>query len=769
MKTVRLSIVSKWMVAIAVWLPCVMCAQSGTSPLFVERPKVGLVLSGGGARGAAHVGAIRLIEELQIPVDYVAGTSMGAIIGALYAIGYTADEMDSLLMTRDWRVLLSNSVPRSMQPYALREDEQHYQVNIPYENSTRTENSARYRDAGIRVGRHSSRFPKVLARPGLIDGNNLLNEFADLTFAYHDSVSYDVFPRPFACVATDLVTGNAVVLDRGYLAESMRASMSIPGVFYPIYKGSQVLVDGGVVNNYPVDVAHRMGAEIIIGVDLNTGPTMAAELHSFPRIFERLIGTMGSDLRRHNVESTDVLIAPMVGDYPVMGFDSVRLDQLVDIGYEAALQCRPQLEALKERMGIYAAPVVESETVLPSPLTASSDTFVLGSISVVGYDRTEMLDLLSQYGISEGRIISGDDMSLAVEGIYGLGTFSSVQYHLSDQEPYALEMLVVPNPYNQIQLGFRIDSEEAAAALFSMGINELRLSGPKLDLTMRLSANPWVKAHVAYAWCGGPQVNASVKYWFSDVNRFYEHSAHAFDYHYYGSDLFLSDLLSRAYDLRLGARYDHFLVRGLRHDELPARSYADTGDRDSYVGLYVSLRDDLFDAAYLPTSGYAYGVEAAYSMNNRKHSCFGTLQADASAAFPLTRTTVLQPAVYMRMLWGGDVPSVYANSLGGYLPGRYMRQQIPFVGLTGCEFMQRQLAVLRLDVRQQLVPDFYLSAIANYAYSTDRLRSPLEGKGLWGLATGLTYSTTVGSLSFYTHWSDAHHRFGAYVSFGYAF
>ena len=769
MKTVRLSIVSKWMVAIAVWLPCVMCAQSGTSPLFVERPKVGLVLSGGGARGAAHVGAIRLIEELQIPVDYVAGTSMGAIIGALYAIGYTADEMDSLLMTRDWRVLLSNSVPRSMQPYALREDEQHYQVNIPYENSTRTENSARYRDAGIRVGRHSSRFPKVLARPGLIDGNNLLNEFADLTFAYHDSVSYDVFPRPFACVATDLVTGNAVVLDRGYLAESMRASMSIPGVFYPIYKGSQVLVDGGVVNNYPVDVARRMGAEIIIGVDLNTGPTMAAELHSFPRIFERLIGTMGSDLRRHNVESTDVLIAPMVGDYPVMGFDSVRLDQLVDIGYEAALQCRPQLEALKERLGIYAAPVVESETVLPSPLTASSDTFVLGSISVVGYDRTEMLDLLSQYGISEGRIISGDDISLAVEGIYGLGTFSSVQYHLSDQEPYALEMLVVPNPYNQVQLGFRIDSEEAAAALFSMGINELRLSGPKLDLTMRLSANPWVKAYAAYAWCGGPQVNASVKYWFSDVNRFYEHSAHAFDYHYYGSDLFLSDLLSRAYDLRLGARYDHFLVRGLRHDELPARSYADTGDRDSYVGLYVSLRDDLFDAAYLPTSGYTYGVEAAYSMNNRKHSCFGTLQADASAAFPLTRTTVLQPAVYMRMLWGGDVPSVYANSLGGYLPGRYMRQQIPFVGLTGCEFMQRQLAVLRLDVRQQLVPDFYLSAIANYAYSTNRLRSPFEGKGLWGLAAGLTYSTTVGPLSFYTHWSDAHHRFGAYVSFGYAF
>ena len=144
----------RFFATVCVVLLCVvpMCyAQQGGDVTGAERPKVALVLSGGGARGAAHVGVIRLIEEMQIPIDYVAGTSMGAIIGALYSIGYTADEMDSLLMAQDWKLLLSNNVPRFMLPYAQRMAEQNYQVNVPYVNNVRTESNARYRDAGIKV------------------------------------------------------------------------------------------------------------------------------------------------------------------------------------------------------------------------------------------------------------------------------------------------------------------------------------------------------------------------------------------------------------------------------------------------------------------------------------------------------------------------------------------------------------------------------------------------------------------------------------------
>ena len=168
--------------ALALWVSVVSsCFAAQGDDTLSLRPKVGLVLSGGGARGAAHIGVIRLIEEMQIPVDYVVGTSMGAIIGALYAIGYTPDEMDSLMMIQDWKMLLSNDESRQLQPYDLRVAKKKFQVNIPYEKSVFTENSVHYRDAGLKIRRSSLQaFPKVLARPGLIDGRNLMNVFTDL-------------------------------------------------------------------------------------------------------------------------------------------------------------------------------------------------------------------------------------------------------------------------------------------------------------------------------------------------------------------------------------------------------------------------------------------------------------------------------------------------------------------------------------------------------------------------------------------------------------
>lgn len=773
MKRIRLSVLVTYI--------CVMCvcnAQQNVENIFVERPTVALVLSGGGARGAAHVGVIRLIEEIGIPVDYVAGTSMGAIVGALYALGYTADEMDSLLMAQDWRRLLSNNVPRVMQPYAQREAERHYQISIPYENTVRMGASPRYRDAGIKVqGNSGKAFPKVLARPGIIDGQNLMNVFSELTIAYHDSIDYAELPRPFACVATDLVTGEAVVLDKGYIAESMRASMSIPGVFYPIYRGDQVLVDGGVVNNYPVNVARDMGADIVIGVDLNTGQTTAEELHSFAGIFERLIGTMGTELRYRNMADTDILILPDVGDYPVMGFDTLRLSRLIDIGYVTALQSKETLQALKARLDDYISPLPllsDKGPDLGNPQTLlrlEEMRRLLTHIEVNGTDRASMLVLLAQNGIEEGGTFDETTLTNAIERIYGSGAFSAIQYHLTGSGPYTLELNVTPMPYNQVGVGLRVDSEDAAAALLSVGINRQKPSGPKLDLTTRLNINPWVEAHAAYAWHGMPQLNATLKYWFSDVNRFYSRSEHTFNYHYYGSDIYFSNLLSRNYDLRLGARYDNFMVHDLYREEFPELGYTNTKSQDSYIGMYVSLSNELFNTPYLPTHGYAYGASIAYNIDcsNYNTSNFWSIQADGSAAMPLGRHTVIQPTAYMRMLLGGNTPFIYGNAMGGYLRGRYLRQQLPFVGFTGCEFMKDKLAILRLDLRQQLLSQLFLTATVNYAYSTDGPFLSGEADHIWGIGAGLTYSTTAGPLSVNGYWSDMHHRFGAYLSFGYDF
>lgn len=700
------------LIAASVWLCEAPMTYAGTyNDTLPTRPKVGLVLSGGGARGSAHVGVIRLLEEMDIPIDYVVGTSMGAIVGGLYAIGYTADDMDSLMMTQDWKTLLSNDVPRRQQPYIQRVARRQYQVNLPFEKRSLTENSVYYRDAGIKVRRSSLQtFPKVLARPGLIDGQNLMNEFRKLTSPYGDSVSYDVFPHTFACVAADLVTGKEVVLKQGILAESMRASMSIPGVFYPIYKGNQVLVDGGVVNNYPVNVARDMGADIIIGVEVNTATISAWELQSFASIFERLIGTLGSDLHEQNVVDTDILIRPRVKQFPVMGFDTVNLRQLIGIGYRTALLSREQLDSLKHNLSSYSKDSVEHATRVPAAFSVP--------VKAEGEER-----VLSRY------------------------------------------------PTNQVALGLRLDSEDAGAALLSIALERMRPKGMECNLTTRLSINPWVEARASYTWSNGPKVNIAARYRFTDVNRFYDKNIYALNYNLYGGEVWFSELLSRNYDLRVGMRYDHFAVHELVRSETSAYSYTDTESHESYVALYARLQDDKFDVPYFPTRGYAYGVEGAYYMRDRSlvGTHFGELQGIFSVVAPWGHSTALIPALYTRHLIGGHIPLIYSNAMGGYLPYRYLCQQFPFVGFVGSEFMERNLTILRAEIRQCLFADIYASGIINYAYSADNLLDHAYSKEVWGVALQLAYDTTIGPLALCAHWSDIYHKFGLYFSLGFEF
>lgn len=677
----------------------------------ITRPKVGLVLSGGGARGAAHVGVIRMLEELDIPIDYVVGTSMGAIVGGLYAIGYTARDMDSLMMAQDWKTLLGNDMPRRQQPYAQRMARRQYQVNLPFEKRVFNENSVYYRDAGIKVRRSSLQtFPKVLARPGLIDGCNLLNEFSKLTYPYIDSVSYDIFPHAFACVATDLVTGKEVVFRQGRLAESMRASMSIPGVFYPIYKDNQVLVDGGVVNNYPVNVARDMGADIIIGVEVNTTTISVHELQSFASIFERLIGTLGNDLHEQNVVDTDILIRPRVKQFPVMGFDTINLRQLIDIGYRTAMSNKEQLDSLK----LYLSSFHEENSVREIPKMNHNSALTKGGM--------------------EGCCPS-------------------------------------EHPANQVALGLRLDSEDAGAVLLNIAFEQMKLKGVEGNLITRLSINPWAEARMSYAWDNGPRVNVAGRYRFTDVNRFYDKNIYAINYNLYGGEMWFSELLSRNYDLRVGMRYDHFSVHELARNEGSTYSYTDTESHESYVAFYTLLQNDKFDISYFPTRGYAYGIEGGYYMKVRSSSGthFGELQGMFSAVAPLGRSTALIPTLYTRHLIGRHIPLIYSNAMGGYLPHRYLRQQFPFVGFVGSEFMESNLSISRLELRQRLFPDIYASGIVNYAYSTDNLLDYSSGKGIWGVALQVAYDTTIGPLALCAHWSDLYHRIGLYFSFGFEF
>ena len=226
------------------------------------RPKVGLVLSGGGAKGAAHIGVLKYLEENGIPIDYIAGTSMGSIVGGMYALGYSADEILAIISSVDWNRLISNDVERRNISFGKKADKGSHLLTIPFSFGTkRDKDKESFRSRTFR-----NSLPK-----GVISGDNLINLFNSLSVGYSDSLSFGKLPIPFICIATNMMNGEADILNKGLFAKSLRASMAIPVLFDPVKIGENLYADGGLVSNFPVEQCRAMGADYIIGVSMSPG------------------------------------------------------------------------------------------------------------------------------------------------------------------------------------------------------------------------------------------------------------------------------------------------------------------------------------------------------------------------------------------------------------------------------------------------------------------------------------------------------------------
>ena len=273
----------------------------GTPPAMGARPKVGLALSGGGARGVAHIGVLKVLEERRIPVDYIAGTSMGSIVGGLYASGMSAQELETLVTRIDWADAFSDWIPRKDRSFRRKRDDDLYLVkNKPG-------------ISGLRL-----KFP-----PGIIDGQKIDLLLKRCSLPVVGVRDFDDLAIPFRAVAADLVTGEAVVLGRGDLALAMRASMSIPIVFAPREVDGRLLADGGISKNLPIDVVRGMGADIVIAVDISTPLQNREQLQSVLAITDQLTGIMTRrdvDEQIASLSEDDVFIQPDLGDITTASF-----------------------------------------------------------------------------------------------------------------------------------------------------------------------------------------------------------------------------------------------------------------------------------------------------------------------------------------------------------------------------------------------------------------------------------------------------------------
>ncbi len=286
-----------------------------------QRPKVGLVLSGGGARGLAHIGVIRWLEEHRVPVDLVAGTSMGGLVGGIYATGADSSEMMGLIDTIDWALVLSTDTPYPQKAFRRKEDAREAPTTL---------------ELGLRDG--------IKLPPGLDAGHQVGLVLDRIAFPYSGLDSFDQMPTPFACVAVDLESGDEVVFRDGRLAEALRSTMSYPGWFSPVRSGDRVMIDGGVLNNLPTDVVLEMGADVIIAVDLGMLASEQAPFDSIVGVLNRTLSVMMRNSTDRNAALADTLITPDVSAFGFTDFDDAA--ELESIGYEAAEARAAELETL---------------------------------------------------------------------------------------------------------------------------------------------------------------------------------------------------------------------------------------------------------------------------------------------------------------------------------------------------------------------------------------------------------------------------------------
>ena len=286
--------------------------------------KLGLVLSGGGAKGFAHIGVLKVFEEENIPITLITGNSIGTIVGALYSIGYSAQDIEEFTKEQDWNVLLTDGVQRRHKSRFKQEFEQKYFLKL-----------------GINKGDKKLSFPS-----GLIVGNNILNVFCGVTADLNDNIDFSELPIPFACVAYNLETGKEEVLNKGYLAKAMLSSMAFPGVFSPVKIEDMKLLDGGIINNFPVDVAKDMGADIIIGVDLQQKKGEGSQFESVATIFKEIVSKIEEDKHNENVELADIVINPNLEGIATFDFKDNIIDSLIKKGEMAAREQLPKIKKL---------------------------------------------------------------------------------------------------------------------------------------------------------------------------------------------------------------------------------------------------------------------------------------------------------------------------------------------------------------------------------------------------------------------------------------
>ena len=653
-------------------------------PVAGERKKVAVVLCGGGAMGTIHIGALKVLEEAGMPIDMVTGTSMGSIIGGMYAVGYDAADIESIVNSMDWGDILRDRLSMRNQTLDERERQNIYLFDYRLFLDKSQDTLAGGFIRGINVEktlRHYLRQP--------------------------EDIDFKALPRPFGCIATDLVTDSEVVLDHGSLPRAIRASMAVPGVFAPVRMDPYILVDGGTKNNFPADLARKMGADIVIGVRTDLG--LNDKYYSTSDILERSVGADIHNRSDENDKYCDLIIHVPVRGYSAAHFYNSAIKALIKRGEEATRAQMDSIMILKRMAGV------------PDDYRPEYSIIHLSDV-----DNT-----------TAGKLVNEENAKNSIKA----------------------------------SVGARYDNEELVAAQIGATYYFGNKLDKTLDLTLRLGKRTMGRLAWNMIPKPHRKIGLSYEIWHEDIDLYqgkHRSDAIKFIYQKANATLFSFDALNLNVDLGIAwEHYHHYDVLNSAYSvsEFLKNEYyfnyharAQYNSEDHWYFTHTGMRAEALYAYY--TDNFAQWKD---------HAGFSEVSARWRMTMPLTSTTHLQPMIYGRMLFGKDIPATAMNMLGGNRGGIYYAQQLPFSGFGHCHVMDKNVLVAGLKVQQRLFKEHYIMVKGHVAQQNNKLGDIFDGKPIWGTQIGYAYNSILGPLGGSLSWSNFTKQVSIYINLGFEF
>ena len=697
-------------------------AQNDQTP-----PKIGLVLSGGGARGFAHIGVIKVLEEEGIDVDFIGGTSMGSIVGGLYAMGYSISEIEEIALSQDWDYILNDRINRKDLGFYEKQDNEKYVLTLPL------------------YGR------KISIPPGLVYGQNVTQLLTKLTNPAFQSADFNDLDKPFLCMATDLLSGQAVKMDTGNLALAIRASMSVPSAFAPVEYGPYYLVDGGILNNFPAEYVKNLGADYLIGVDIATPLYSKDEITNLVAILSQSIFLNGEAEYHRNLDMVDLLIQPDLEPFTSLDFD--RADSLIKRGEDYARAMIPEIRKFLDSIGYQPQIVRGKNNAFPE-----MDGLYVNHVRYFGNKKVSDKYLSRQLDIHAGDYISMSELDKRMSILFGTKLFHNVYYELDYTESGETIISVYVEEASLFDVNVSAHYNDYTKAGMLLNLTSRNLGIPNGRLSVDLALGRVARFSSEYVVDNGLTPGFGL-----NINIFNQYG-----YQYDDDKKLLSFDMGVARSQGFGLMTYSNIMRlkiGYELEQNKISQDVSLIDFDKFTNfsanVFANFIIDTYDRIYFPNKGFYFLGKLEYGGGENTlisvlddqviyeptNYTFTSITANIKGIIKMNHKFTFIPSFYMRKVWGDNVAFSKLNSFGGFQK-TYIESYLPFPGYEFMEINGHTALYPSVKFRYSLWKNHYISVDGNMlSINLDIDKGIDENDFYFGWVARYSYYSPFGPIS----------------------